>query len=79
MHYFLSLALFLEFSIISMLYEIKLPKPYMVLHPPRPLLQFTPSKFENLIKLLYGILVLHKPHSIWGAAPHRPPASEMQY
>ena len=40
----------------------------MGLHPPRPLLQFTPLKFENLINLiqkhsnlaLYGILVLNK-------------------
>ena len=41
-------ALFLEFSIISILFEMKPPIPYMGLHPPRPLLQFTPLKFEIL-------------------------------
>ena len=62
----------------------------MVLHPPRPLLQFTPFKFENLINLavkdsnlaLYGILALNKikyPITSMGGTAPRPPASEIQY
>ena len=47
---------------------MKPPIPYMGLHPPGPLLQFTALKFENLINLvqkhsnlaLYGILALNK-------------------
>ena len=36
-----------EFSIISILFEIKPPIPYKGMHA-RPLLQFTPIKLENL-------------------------------
>ena len=48
---------------------MKPPILYMGLHPPHPILQFTPLKFENLNKFnstkhsnlaLYGILVLNK-------------------
>ena len=81
MHYFLSLTSFQYF-------EIKPPIPYMGLHPPHPLLQFTPFKFENLINLAlkhsnlasYGILVLNKiKYPIASGGLRRPPASEIQY
>ena len=72
-----------------MLYEIKFPITYMVLHPPRPLLQFPLFKFENLLNLalkdsnlaLYGILVLNKiiyPIMSGELCPQTP-ASEIQY
>ena len=57
-------------------YEIKPPIPYMRLHPPCPLLQFTPFTILSLIykfslkTLQSGILVLANyvglPHSFWG-------------
>ena len=51
-----------EFDLISIVYEVKSPTPYMGLHPPHPLLQFTSYKFASFNKniALHGILVLNK-------------------
>ena len=52
MHYFLSLASFQYF-------EIKPPIPYMGLHPPHPLLQFTPFKSNKFsLKTVQSCIIL---------------------